>query len=171
MKTKKAQGISINMIVVIAIAVFVVFLVLGFATGGWRYFAEAFGGASKSASGYDAAKIKCETWCTSYQNDRCPTDTTKAIYKRLYDSHDQTSDTNSDGELNDCFSCRGNANCDGEAISNVLTRCDCQKLKPAGRSCASGSECMSNSCTEKFAPDTVVDGVTTPGASLGNTCN
>jgi len=124
MKTRKAQGISINMIVVIAIAVFVVFLVLGFATGGWRYFAEAFGGATKGVGGFEAAKIKCETWCISFQTDRCPTSGT--IATKMTSSHAQTADTNGDGALNDCFSCMGSASCAGEAISNVLSSCTCQ---------------------------------------------
>jgi len=124
MRNRKAQGISINIIVMIAIAVFVVFLILGFVTGGWSYFGGAFGGVTKSAGGYDTAKIKCEQWCMSFQNDDCPTSGT--TYEMMYGTHLQNSDTNGDGEMNDCYSCLGDAECAGEAIDVVLTRCQCR---------------------------------------------
>ncbi len=127
MTNKKAQGISINMIVVIAITVFVVFLVLGFASGGWNYFAGAFGSATKGTGGYEAAKIKCDTWCTSYQNSGCPTSGYQ--YDRIQNSQKSTADTDGDGEMNDCFSCLGDASCDGDSISDVLNgKCKCGGL-------------------------------------------
>jgi hypothetical protein len=125
MTNKKAQGISINMIVVIAIAVFVVFLVLGFASGGWNYFAGAFGSATKGTGGYEAAKIKCDTWCTSYQGGGCPD--SGYLYNRMYNEQGATADTDGNGALDDCFSCLGDTvSCDGEKIPNVLGgKCDC----------------------------------------------
>jgi len=127
MSSKKAQGISINMIVVIAIAVFVVFLVLGFATGGWSYFAGAFGGATKGIGGYESAKIKCDQWCISYQSAGCPD--TGYVRERLYTNVMATADTNGDGAINDCFSCLGDADCIGEEISGVITSCGCGALE------------------------------------------
>ena len=57
------------MLVIIALAVFVVFIVLGFTTGGWTKFAGLFGAATTGAgSGDEAARITCETFCTQYAN-------------------------------------------------------------------------------------------------------
>ena len=127
MKTRKAQGISINMIVIIAIAVFVVFLVLGFMTGGWQYFAGAFGSATKGTGGYEAANIKCTQWCTSYQSAGCPD--SGYLYNRLYRNQMATADTDGNGVMDDCFSCLGDATCDGEGISEVLGSCGCGGLE------------------------------------------
>jgi len=132
---RKAQGISINMIVVIAIAVFVVFLVLGFVSGGWQYFAGSFGSATKGTGGFEAAKIKCDTWCTSYQSSGCPTD--GYARNRLYNTQFHGADTNNDGELNDCFSCLGvvnNADCSGDMIDNVIQNCACKRTDSGNNS-------------------------------------
>jgi hypothetical protein len=73
MANKKGQGLSINMLVIIALAVFVVFIVLGFTTGGWTKFAGLFGAATTGAgSGDEAARITCETFCTQYANSGRP---------------------------------------------------------------------------------------------------
>jgi len=117
---------SINIIVVIAIAVFSLTLILGFATSGWHYFANLFGGVTKTTGGYDSARIKCDQACISYQNANCPK--TGEPYKQMYGTRMQNSDTNGDGEMNDCYSCLGYAasiECDGESMDNVLTACDC----------------------------------------------
>ena len=65
-KGPKGQGISINMLVVIALAVFAVFLVIGFMTGGFSYFAGAFGEITKGTAGEESARIKCQQFCASY---------------------------------------------------------------------------------------------------------
>ena len=137
------------MIVVIAIAVFVVFLVLGFATGGWSYFAGAFGGATKGTGGFESAQIKCETWCNSYQSAGCPD--TGYVQSRLYANQPATADTNGDGEVNDCFNCLGDASCDGEKISNVLRSCECGSVsggKALGAACTANTQCISGNCEE-----------------------
>jgi len=74
MANRKGQGLSINMLVIIALAVFVVFIVLGFTTGGWTRFAGLFGAATTGAgSGIDAAAITCDNYCSLYVNAGSPT--------------------------------------------------------------------------------------------------
>ena len=74
MANRKGQGLSINMLVIIALAVFVVFIVLGFTTGGWTKFAGLFGAATTGAgSGIDAAAITCDNYCSLYVNAGSPT--------------------------------------------------------------------------------------------------
>ena len=66
---RKAQGLSINMLVIIALAVFVVFIVLGFTTGGWTKFAGLFSASTTgTGSGEEGVRITCETHCTQYAN-------------------------------------------------------------------------------------------------------
>ena len=66
MKNKKGQGLSINTLVIIALAVFVIFLVIGFVTSGWSFFTSKFQVAK--VTGEDVAKSKCDTWCASWQS-------------------------------------------------------------------------------------------------------
>ena len=127
--TKKGQGLSINMLVIIALAIFVIFLVLGFLTGGWKYFAGMFGAATKGGGGYDAAKIKCDQWCNSYRDAGCPGG---YMWTRLTSQQDFGSDTNNDGQMNDCYNCIGDATCGGEAIDNVIGTCGCGTVTSGG---------------------------------------
>jgi len=125
---KKGQGISINMLIIIALAVFTVFLVLGFMSGGWSYFAGAFKGvAGGSGSGMETAKVKCDRWCVTYKNDDCRSGTT--IHTKLTTMQLFGYDTNGDGNsTNDCFQCTGGTpDCgpDGEEIGNVIGGCSC----------------------------------------------
>ena|GEM_PF-3269161 len=128
-QNEKGQGISINMLIIIALAVFAIFLVLGFVSGGWSYFAGAFGGVTKGTGGYDQAKINCDSWCVSYKNVNCPTDTSHYLYKKLHDDHFFTTDVNGDGDpSNDCYNCLesvSDTECTGETIGNVLFSCKC----------------------------------------------
>ena len=113
---RKAQGISINMIVIIALAVFVVFLVMGFVTGGWSYFAGAFKGATGGTGGsYDAARIRCDQWCETYKSTGSGLDRMNAPQNFGYDA-------NGDGDAtNDCFQCIGDApGCEDEVISGCV---------------------------------------------------
>ena len=103
MANRKGQGLSINMLVIIALAVFVVFIVLGFTTGGWTKFAGLFGAATTGAgSGDEAARITCDSFCTQYANAGRPTiDSTGSgdvWHKKLYAERDDI-DLDGDGTI------------------------------------------------------------------------
>jgi len=144
---RKGQGLSINMLVIIALAIFVIFLVLGFLTGGWKYFAGMFGSATKGAGGYEVAKIKCDNWCLTYQQAGCPAGYLKT---RLTAEHSFATDTNEDGEFNDCYSCAGDADCAGEHISRVIgtnldSACGCggeEGNRVKGDVCTENAQCL-----------------------------
>lgn len=132
-------GISINMVVIIALAVFAVFLIMGFVTGGWSYFTGAFKGATGGTGGYEAAKIRCDQFCVSYQGAGCPT--SGYAFERLKQSQAFGYDTNNDGvSNNDFFSCLGSCSApsgfegtegegtEGECIDSVISNCKCSSV-------------------------------------------
>ena len=47
MRNRKAQGLPIKTLVKIALAIFVIFLIISFTTGSWRYFTKTFREALK----------------------------------------------------------------------------------------------------------------------------
>jgi hypothetical protein len=147
--SKKAQGISINMIVIIALAVFTIFLIMGFATGGWSYFTGAFKGATGGSGGYDTAKIRCDQFCNSLKNSGCIEGS--AADKRVTDHMPFGYDTNEDGDgSNDYFRCEGS--CDsrgGECVGKVIGTC-CKRNAAGG---SSGSPTNNNNNNNGDQPD------------------
>lgn len=130
MRNKKSQGMSIRMIVIIAIAVFVLFLVIGFVTGGWAYFANLLKGGTTSGS--EAASLNCERWCTGWINKGCPSD--DAYYDKQVNVICHTDvDFDNDG-TNDPYYCKD------YDISDTTSGCT---NLPAGtlQGPMSGSEC------------------------------
>ena len=125
------------MLVVIALAVFVIFLVLGFMTGGWSYFAGLFGGAVKGgSSGQDAARIKCQTVCASYASSGSPqislTSTDYWGDRILGTKHDV--DLDGDGQT-DYYCCRGDLD---------VNRIYCNLTTTANRNVVPASDCPIN---------------------------
>ncbi|MFH1424456.1 MAG: hypothetical protein ABIG20_02110 [archaeon] len=115
MTGNKGQGLSINMLVVIALAVFVIFLVFGFLTGGWSYFAGAFGGLTQQGE-MDIARSKCQTDCTLYITQGRPlideNDADDYWNKKLLQTRNDV-DTNGDGivdQSDKSYSCRTGLN-------------------------------------------------------------
>jgi hypothetical protein len=100
MANRKGQGLSINMLVIIALAVFVVFIVLGFTTGGWTKFAGLFGAATQGAgSGLEAARITCDSFCAQYTNAGRPDISSGDVWSdKLYAERDDI-DLDSDGKI------------------------------------------------------------------------
>ncbi|MDP7260821.1 MAG: hypothetical protein QGI80_02545 [archaeon] len=100
MANKKGQGLSINMLVIIALAVFVVFIVLGFTTGGWTKFAGLFGAATTGAgSGDEAARITCDSFCTQYANAGRPGIDTGDVWETKLISDRNDIDLDGDGTI------------------------------------------------------------------------
>lgn len=120
MRNKKAQGLSIRMIVIIALAVFVLFLIIGFVTGGWAYFAKILG-LQTEISGEAIVANKCSISCSTYVSAGCPNSGAK--YNEVYNSID-IKDVDNDGTA-DCYSCLGTATCSGTAYSNVADPAEC----------------------------------------------
>ena len=100
MANRKGQGLSINMLVIIALAVFVVFIVLGFTTGGWTKFAGLFGAATTGAgSGDEAARITCDSFCTQYANAGRPGIDTGDVWETKLISDRNDIDLDGDGTI------------------------------------------------------------------------
>lgn len=78
-------------------------------------------------SPYTAVDEYCEDLCNIYVMNNCPAE--GDIYFALHaSSYFQNIDVNGDGEMNDCYSCLGNAVCEGRAIPYVEMNpedCDC----------------------------------------------
>ncbi len=110
-KNNKGQGLPIGTLVLIALAVFVLFLIIGFVTSGWSFFSGKFGLIKEGTSGYDEAANKCQTWCSQWVSTGKPgTDENGYLisgstwYARLCSSH---SDIDLDGDgTEDTYSCR-----------------------------------------------------------------
>ena len=58
--------LSINMLVIVAMAIFTLFLIVGFVLGGFSYFKGLFGGVSSQPT--EVAKINCQRDLLSAQN-------------------------------------------------------------------------------------------------------
>lgn len=101
-ENEKGQGISINMLIIIALAVFAVFLILGFVSGGWSYFAGAFGQATKGTGGAESAEIRCKTSCATWITAGCPGSATDPTYswKKVHNAQEGL-DFNGDGIIGD----------------------------------------------------------------------
>jgi len=93
---KKGQGISINVLVILALAVFSVFLVIGFITGGFSFFAGAFGEVTKATSGDESARLNCEQSCTSYLTSGSPSPVSDFWKEKLCEDRFEI-DLNGDG--------------------------------------------------------------------------
>ena len=120
MKSKKGQGLSINTLVIIALAVFVIFLVIGFVTSGWGYFTNLFGGTLKHDP-VETARTKCNQWCATWQATGTPEVTDNDYWdKRLCDERrDRGIDFDNDGVIDsaDGYSCRGGVGAQGSTAS------------------------------------------------------
>ena len=106
MRNQKGQGVSINTLIIIALAVFAVFIVINFVSGGVGQFSALLGGAT-GTSEYQAAKARCGTYCTNWVNEGCPT--TGYTYQQVTTT--RTADL--DGDPNtpvESYSCRGDVN-------------------------------------------------------------
>ncbi len=105
----KGQGLPIGTLVLIALAVFVLFLIIGFVTSGWSFFSGKFGLIKEGTSAEDVAINKCQTWCASWESAGQPTSGT--YYDRLCNIHNDL-DLNGDGTIDnaDEYSCRGDTN-------------------------------------------------------------
>ncbi len=126
MANKKGQGLSINMLVIIALAVFVVFIVLGFTTGGWTKFAGLFGAATTGAgSGLEAARITCDSFCTQYANagrpDIAPGDVWDDKLKATRADIDLDGDGRIDGEWYVCTGIAANTSIEGPLAPTCAT--------------------------------------------------
>jgi len=116
MKNQKAQGISIRMLIVIALAVFVIFLVLTFVTGGWKYFSTTFKSVTEHPP-EEVAAVKCQEACARYVNAGCPA--SGAFYDLVYVARRDV-DFDGDGELTaaDEYSCVG-------VVKPMLSKAQC----------------------------------------------
>ncbi len=65
-RNRKAVELSINMLVIVALAVFALFLIIGFVLGGFDFFRKIFFGLSSQPE--QVAQTKCQTDWQSYQN-------------------------------------------------------------------------------------------------------
>ncbi|HIK02225.1 TPA: hypothetical protein H1012_00065 [archaeon] len=65
-RNKKGMELSINMLVIVAMAIFTLFLIVGFVLGGFSYFKGIFGGVSSTPD--QVAQTKCEISLNSYLN-------------------------------------------------------------------------------------------------------
>lgn len=63
---KKGMELSINLLVIVALAVFALFLIIGFVLGGFSYFKNIFGGLSATPG--QVAQTKCEIALNGYLN-------------------------------------------------------------------------------------------------------
>ncbi|HIJ98335.1 TPA: hypothetical protein H1005_00115 [archaeon] len=66
-RNKKGVELSINMLVIVALAVFALFLIIGFVIGGFSFFRDIFGGFTER-SPEEVAQIKCQTAHTNWKN-------------------------------------------------------------------------------------------------------
>ena len=125
MRNNKAQGLSINMLVIIALAVFVIFLIVGFVTSGWGYFSKSF--SSVKVEGGTLARQECLNWCTHWKAQGSPTigSTGEYWHDTLCGPHNDV-DFENDG-TNDVYSCRGTvtATSPATAHSEILTEQEC----------------------------------------------
>lgn len=124
MANKKGQGLSINMLVIIALAVFVVFIVLGFTTGGWTKFAGLFGAATTGAgSGDEAARITCDSFCTQYANAGRPPIGTGDVWDAKLTTERNDIDLDGDGRIltAETYLCVGTAT--GSTIGPMSPNC------------------------------------------------
>lgn len=82
-KNAKGMELSINMLVIVALAIFALFLIIGFVIGGFGFFTGIF----KEISGKDPVeviKIKCDTSFTNWGSAGRPEiKVDDAWYKRL----------------------------------------------------------------------------------------
>jgi len=65
-RNKKGVELSINMLVIVALAVFALFLIMGFVIGGFDFFKKLFWGISTQPE--DIAKLNCQKDLNSYRN-------------------------------------------------------------------------------------------------------
>ena len=65
-RNKKGMELSINMLVIVALAIFSLFLLVGFVLGGFSYFKGIFGSVSTQPS--EVAKVKCQSDLLSARN-------------------------------------------------------------------------------------------------------
>ncbi len=120
MRNNKAQGLSINMLVIIALAVFVIFLIVGFVTSGWGYFSKSF--SSVKVEGQSVARQKCLNWCSQWQAQGSSQVNTSTYWNStLCGTHNDT-DLNGDG-VNDAYSCRGSPS--GVTYPKILSQQEC----------------------------------------------
>lgn len=109
-RNQKGQGVSINTLIVIALAVFAVFIVINFVSGGVGQFTTMFKGATGS-SGYQAARAQCGTACANWMTENCPTSgyTNDQVTKPRY--ADLDGDPNTDPEQYTCQEIMSRSDC------------------------------------------------------------
>jgi len=127
MRNNKAQGLSISTLVIIALAVFVIFLVIGFVTSGWSFFTSKFGAVKGEE--LDAARIKCNTICASYTAQGSPEIGPEDTWDVALCQARTDFDLNNDGIKDDFdeFTCRGSA---GTSYDKVVTAGQCPAICP-----------------------------------------
>lgn len=94
-RNKKGMELSINMLVIVALAIFSLFLIIGFVLGGFSYFKGIFGGIS--ATPEQVAQTKCEISLNSYLN-RYERGAANAPEKLVADLCDERVDVDFDGD-------------------------------------------------------------------------
>ena len=70
-RNKKGVELSINMLVIVALAVFALFLIIGFVVGGFSFFSDIFRGFTER-SPTEVAQLKCQTAHTNWKNAGSP---------------------------------------------------------------------------------------------------
>ncbi len=70
-RNKKGVELSINMLVIVALAVFALFLIIGFVLGGFGFFRSLFGEVTKQKP-EELAQINCERSLTGWKNTGSP---------------------------------------------------------------------------------------------------
>ena len=71
LRNKRGIELSINMLVIISLAVFSLFLIIGFVLGGFSFFRDIFGGFTQRSPD-EVAQVKCQTAYTNWKNAGSP---------------------------------------------------------------------------------------------------
>ena len=104
---KKAQGLSFNMIVVAMIAIFVLLLIVVWATGAFSFlFGQTKTISEITEVDITAAQTKCTQYCIQAQGIDNPDDWKASNYcAHEFDEAKDQKDWNSDGDVSDKLKC------------------------------------------------------------------
>ncbi len=123
-RDRKGMELSINMLVIVAMAIFVLFLVVGFVLGGFSYFKGIFGKVATSPG--QVAETKCSVDLQSYVNQygRTGAGIGTRLGDKICEQRTDAGDLDGNGAEGDSYSC-------GEYI-NVDDICSGAGIPPPG---------------------------------------
>ena len=126
MKNKSAFSLSIRMIIVIALSVFVIFMVMEFVSGGWSYFTKTFRETTETSGPGGSATIRCRNLCNGWTSAGCPVG--GYFYEQVNTVCHMDVDWDNDGEA-DGYYCVENENAPTDCeIGAILSKSECSCL-------------------------------------------